>query len=103
MFKEEIMEGNEGYDYIKPKHYFIFSPEDVRRLAEEGKGIDVCAIANASGLDKDAYMFNVLKYNLRKNKPNEPRSRDVRKIRDYCDIWLNDPNNADSNATEKTT
>jgi len=40
------------------------------------------------GLDKDAYMYMVLKYVLRKGKPGEPRSRDVKKIRQYCDMWL---------------
>ena len=43
---------------------------------------------NIIGLDADAYMFNVLKYVLRKNKPNEPRRRDVQKIHEYSSIWL---------------
>lgn len=77
------------YNYIhKPKHYEIFTVEDLKALVEAGRGIDVIAIANKVGLDKDAYMFNVLKYTLRRNKPNEPRDRDVRKIREYSDIWL---------------
>lgn len=77
------------YNYIhKPKHYEIFTVEDLKELVEAGCGIDVIAIANKVGLDKDAYMFNVLKYVLRKNKPNEPRRRDVQKIREYSDIWL---------------
>jgi len=77
------------YNYIhKPKHYEIFTVEDLKELVEAGRGIDVITIANKVGLDKDAYMFNVLKYTLRRNKPNEPRDRDVRKIREYSDIWL---------------
>lgn len=78
-----------SYDYIhKPKHYQLFTTEELKRLVSEGKGIDVVAIANKAGLDKDAYMFNVLKYVLRQEKPGEPRSRDVKKIREYADIWL---------------
>lgn len=77
------------YNYIhKPKHYQLFTVDDLRALVAQGKGIDVVAIANKSGLDKDAYMFNVLKYVLRQKKPGEPRSRDVKKIREYADIWL---------------
>ncbi len=77
------------YNYVhKPKHYSLFSPEDIKVLAARGEGIDVVAIANKAGLDKDAYMFNVLKYVLRQQKPNEPRSRDVEKIREYAGIWL---------------
>lgn len=78
-----------NYNYIhKPKHYEIFTVEDLKKLVESGRGIDVIAIANKVGLDKDAYMFNVLKYALRHNKPNEPRERDVQKIREYSNIWL---------------
>ncbi len=81
------------YNYVhKPNHYQIFSVDDLKSLVERNQGIDVIAIANAAGLDKDAYMFNVLKYALRKNKPNEPRDRDVQKIKEYCDIWLNNYN-----------
>lgn len=77
------------YEFVhQPKHYGIFSPDDLAKLAAEGKSIDVVAIANAVGLQHDAYMFNVLKYVLRKAKPREPRRRDVEKIREYCDIWL---------------
>lgn len=78
-----------GYEYIhNPKHYSLFSVDDLRALVAKGEGIDVVAIANKAGLDKDAYMFNVLKYVLRQQKPNEPRRRDVKKIREYSDIWL---------------
>lgn len=81
------------YNYVhKPNHYQIFSVDDLKNLVERNQGIDVIAIANAVGLDKDAYMFNVLKYTLRTNKPNEPRDRDVQKIKEYCDIWLNNYN-----------
>ena len=84
------MSDENNYNYIhKPKHYGIFSVEDLQQLIANNQSIDVCKIAEAVGLDKDAYMFNVLKYNLRKNKPNEPRFRDVLKIREYCDFWLN--------------
>ena len=76
------------YNYIKPKHYEIFTVEDLKKLIEQGKGIDVRMIAEAVGLDKDAYMFNNLKYNLRQNKPNEPRRRDVLKMKQYCEFWL---------------
>lgn len=77
------------YNYIhQPKHYQLFTVEDLKSLVFNGEGIDVVAIANQAGLDKDAYMFNVLKYVLRKEKPNEPRRRDVEKIKEYCDIWL---------------
>lgn len=77
------------YNYIhKPDHYQLFTVDDLRVLASRGEGIDVVAIANKVGLDKDAYMFNVLKYVLRKNKPNEPRRRDVQKIKEYSNIWL---------------
>ena len=78
-----------NYNYIhKPKHYQLFTVDDLRKLVAEGKGIDVVAIANKAKLNKDAYMFNVLKYVLRQNKPGEPRRRDVKKIREYSDIWL---------------
>lgn len=78
-----------SYNYIhKPKHYQLFTVEDLKKLVSEGKGIDVVAIANKAKLNKDAYMFNVLKYVLRQEKPGEPRSRDVKKIREYADIWL---------------
>jgi len=87
------MENSNNYDYIKPKHYEIFTVEDLKKLIEENKGIDVVAIANKVGLDKDAYMFNVLKYNLRQNKPNEPRYRDVEKIKKYAEIWLDNNSN----------
>jgi len=84
---EEVTQ--ESYNYIhKPKHYQLFTVDDLRRLVAEGKGIDVVTIANKSGLNKDAYMFNVLKYVLRKGKPNEPRDRDVQKIKEYSEIWL---------------
>jgi len=77
------------YNYIhKPKHYSLFTVDDLRKLVAAGKDIDVVAIANKAGLDVDAYMFNVLKYVLRQKKPNEPRRRDVEKIREYADIWL---------------
>ncbi len=75
-----------GYEYVeRPSHYRLFGPEDLKRFAD---GIDVDDVAAARGLDKDAYMYMVLKYALRKGKPGEPRSRDVKKIRRYCDIWL---------------
>lgn len=78
-----------GYNYIhKPKHYSLFTASELRELAERDEGLDVVAIANKAGLDCDAYMFNVLKYVLRQKKPNEPRRRDVEKIREYADIWL---------------
>ena len=65
------------YDFIhKPKHYCVIG------------NYDVCDIANAVGLEKDAYAFNILKYVLRKNKPGEPRHRDIEKIREYAEIWL---------------
>lgn len=77
------------YNYIhKPKHYSLFTVDDLSLLLAKGEGIDVVAIANKAGLDTDAYMFNVLKYVLRQKKPNEPRRRDVEKIREYADIWL---------------
>lgn len=78
-----------NYNYIhKPDHYQIFTVDDLRAMVSKGDGIDVVAIANKVGLDEDAYMFNVLKYVLRKNKPNEPRRRDVQKINEYSSIWL---------------
>ena len=80
---------NKNYNYIhKPDHYQLFTVDDLRKLVSKGEGIDVVAIANKIGLDADAYMFNVLKYVLRKNKPNEPRRRDVQKIHEYSSIWL---------------
>ena len=80
---------NKKYNYIhKPDHYQLFTVDDLRKLVSKGEGIDVVAIANKIGLDADAYMFNVLKYVLRQEKPGEPRSRDVKKIREYADIWL---------------
>ena len=79
----------ENYNYIhKPDHYSLFTLDELKNLVAKGESIDVVAIANKAGLDTDAYMFNVLKYVLRKNKPNEPRRRDVQKIREYADIWL---------------
>lgn len=79
----------EPYDYVhKPKHYALFDLGDLRYFLDNEREIDVCAVAEAAGLDKDAYMFMVLKYVLRQNKPGEPRRRDVEKIREYCDIWL---------------
>ena len=66
----------------------MFTIDELARLVEEGKGIDVVAIANKAKLNQDAYMFNVLKYVLRQKKPGEPRRRDVEKIREYADIWL---------------
>ena len=85
----KTMESKENYNYIhKPDHYSLFSVDDLRRLVANNESIDVVTIANKVGLDADAYMFNVLKYVLRKNKPNEPRRRDVKKIREYADIWL---------------
>ena len=87
------------YEYIhKPKHYQLFTLDELRKLVSEGKGIDVVAIANKAKLNKDAYMFNVLKYVLRQEKPGEPRRRDVEKIREYADIWLeNDDKNVGVN------
>lgn len=80
---------NLEYNYIhKPRHYSLFSIDELRTMIAKGEEIDVVTIANKSGLDKDAYMFNVLKYVLRQQKPNEPRRRDVEKIREYADIWL---------------
>lgn len=78
-----------NYNYIhKPDHYSLFTLDELKNLVAKGESIDVVAIANKAGLDTDAYMFNVLKYVLRKNKPNEPRRRDVQKIKEYADIWL---------------
>ena len=86
---EKYYPNKSNYNYIhKPDHYCLFTVEDLKELVKRNEGIDVVVIANKADLDKDAYMFNVLKYCLRKNKPNEPRSRDVKKIREYCDIWL---------------
>lgn len=80
---------DESYDYVhKPKHYSLFDLRDIQYFLDNGREIDVCAVAEAAGLDKDAYMFMVLKYVLRQEKPGEPRRRDVEKIREYCDIWL---------------
>ena len=46
------------YEYIhQPKHYQLFTVDELRKLVANGKGIDVVAIANKAGLDKDAYMF----------------------------------------------
>lgn len=79
----------EGYDYVvHPDHYAIFSAEDLKRMAAEGRSVDVDAVARAVGLQNDAYMYMVLKYVLRKNKPNEPRERDVRKIKRYSEMWI---------------
>ena len=65
------------YNYIhKPAHYHVIGE------------YDVCDIANATGLNNDAYAFNILKYILRKNKPGEPRYRDIEKIKEYAEIWL---------------
>lgn len=84
------MENTKVYNYIhKPDHYCLFTVDDLKELVKRNEGIDVVSIANKADLDKDAYMFNVLKYCLRKNKPNEPRKRDVEKIKEYCIIWLN--------------
>ena len=58
--------------------------DNIEEIVEE----TTSAIANKAKLNKDAYMFNVLKYVLRQEKPGEPRSRDVKKIREYADIWL---------------
>ena len=89
METNDNMKNNAGYNYIhKPDHYSLFTLDDLKKLVAKGESIDVVAIANKAGLDADAYMFNVLKYVLRKNKPNEPRRRDVQKIREYSDIWL---------------
>lgn len=82
-------ENDSGYDYVhKPKHYALLDPLELLAMAQNNEPLDVCAVAEAAGLDKDAYMFMVLKYVLRQNKPGEPRRRDVEKIREYCDIWL---------------
>lgn len=95
------MATDQTYDYINPKHYFVLTPDEVRELAANGKGIDVVTIANSVGLDKDAYMFNVLKYTLRKNKPNEPRRRDVEKIKKYSEIWLDNDSKGGHDAKAK--
>lgn len=88
--EDKIMTNNsKGYNYIhKPDHYQLFTVDELRAMVAKGEGIDVVTIANKAGLDVDAYMFNVLKYCLRKNKPNEPRRRDVQKIKEYAGIWL---------------
>lgn len=91
------------YNYIhKPKHYSLFTVDDLRALVEKGEGIDVVAIANKARLDCDAYMFNVLKYVLRQKKPNEPRRRDVEKIREYADIWLENDARKNGGALNKS-
>lgn len=60
------MNTENSYNYIhNPKHYLIFTVDELKKLVEHDHGIDVRMIAEAAGLDKDAYMFNVLKYNLR--------------------------------------
>lgn len=95
------MKTQNEYNYIhNPKHYEIFSVEDLKQLIEQNKGIDVRMIAEAVGLDKDAYMFNVCKYTLRHNKPNEPRRRDVKKIKEYCEFWLEKDAKDNSNGVE---
>lgn len=74
---KKVISSETEYDFIhKPKHYCVIGD------------YDVCDIANAVGLDKDAYAFNILKYVLRKNKPGEPRYRDIEKIKEYAEIWL---------------
>lgn len=79
----------EPYDYAhKPKHYALFDLGDLQYFLDNEREIDVCAVAEATGLDRDAYMFMALKYVLRQKTPGVPRRRDVEKIREYCDIWL---------------
>jgi len=47
---------------------------------------EVIKIAEATGLDKDAYLFNVLKYIVRSGKKDDnPRVQDLKKALFYLD------------------
>lgn len=64
------------YEYVNhPNHYGgVNNPYEVVKIAE------------ATGLDKDAYLFNVLKYIVRSGKKNDnPPVQDLKKALWYLD------------------
>jgi len=70
------MSSEQSYEYINhPQHY-----------GGEGNPYEVVKIAEATGLDRDAYLFNVLKYIVRSGKKNDnPPVQDLKKALWYLD------------------
>lgn len=85
-----IRDGNYGY-FISPPEQS--SPETVSHPEYYGGADDpyeVIKVAEAWGLDRDAYLFNVTKYIARAGKKNEgTRLEDLQKARFYLDRRIN--------------
>jgi len=71
-----MSETPKSYEHVNhPQHYGgVDNPYEVVKIAE------------ATGLDKDAYLFNVLKYIVRSGKKNDnPPVQDLKKALWYLD------------------
>jgi hypothetical protein len=71
-----MSENTQSYEHVNhPQHYGgVDNPYEVVKIAE------------ATGLDKDAYLFNVLKYIVRSGKKNDnPPVQDLKKALWYLD------------------
>jgi len=71
-----MSEEKQSYEFVNhPQHY-----------GGENNPYEVVKIAEATGLDKDAYLFNVLKYIVRSGKKNDnPPVQDLKKALWYLD------------------
>jgi hypothetical protein len=71
-----MSETSQSYEHVNhPQHY-----------GGENNPYEVVKIAEATGLDRDAYLFNVLKYIVRSGKKNDnPPVQDLKKALWYLD------------------
>lgn len=71
-----MSETPQSYEHVNhPQHY-----------GGENNPYEVVKIAEATGLDRDAYLFNVLKYIVRSGKKNDnPPVQDLKKALWYLD------------------
>jgi len=71
-----MSEEKQSYEFVNhPQHY-----------GGENNPYEVVKIAEATGLDKDAYLFNVLKYIVRSGRKNDnPPVQDLKKALWYLD------------------
>lgn len=76
-----------------PNYEFVNHPQ---HYGGEDNPYEVVKIAEATGLDKDAYLFNVLKYIVRSGKKNDnPPVQDLKKALWYLDRRIQTMENKD--------
>ncbi len=83
----EIRELPKDDEINSPKHYL--SPYPLQTVYKDADGnlyIDALAVIKAWGYQANAYIFNVLKYILRKGKkPGQSSRKELKKSRYYLD------------------